>query len=79
MSHNPRKLLCIVVVSFFIVIISSLVKIGPVIAEIYLLLLCFCFVVVDVVDDYDDAVVLAQTPSIQSLVKIGSVIHEMFL
>ena len=41
---------CIVVVSVVIVIVSSLVKIGTVVAEIYLLLLLLLFVV-HVVDD----------------------------
>ena len=49
-----------VVVSVGIVIISSLVKIGSVIA-IYICC-CFCFVV----EDDDDVVVLSQKPSIKS-------------
>ena len=65
--------LCIVVVSVGIVIISSLVKIGSVIA-IYICC-CFCFVV----EDDDDVVVLSQKSPIKSLVKIRLVIDEMLL
>ena len=43
----------------------------------------FCFVVVDIAYGDDDVVVsvvvLCQKPSIKSLIKIGSVIDEMFL
>ena len=54
--------------------LQSLVRIGSGTAEIY----CFCFVVVDVVDDNDDIVVFVvvlsqKSYSGKSLVKIGSV------
>ena len=68
----------IVVVYVVIFIISSMVEIVSVIAEIFC---CFCFVVVDVVNDNDDVyvfvVILFQKPCIKSLVKIGSVTDEM--
>ena len=44
-----------------------------------MLFCCFCFVVVDVVNDDDDVAVLSQKPFNKSLVKMKPVIDEMLL